>query len=464
MSESPESDLAELASLLSGVVGTDALSTGDAIGPEYSHDESLTALPRYPLAVIHPKSTEEVSAIVRLAAEHGVPVTARGSGTGLSGGCIPSPDGILVVFDRMAEIIEVDTENHVARVQPGVTLAQLDSALAPLGLIYPIHLGELSASIGGTVATNAGGMRAVRYGVTRHHVLGLEAVLATGEVIRTGGAYVKSATGYDLTQLIVGSEGTLALVTEATLKLEPRLDHATTVLAPFPSLEAVTKAVPEVVASGLSPSVLEYIDALTLEATTEAQGLDVGIPEDVRRATRAYLLVVLESRDESRLEEDAEALASLLDRLGASEVYVLPKSAGEALVVARDRAFFVAKAHGANDIVDVVVPRARIPAYLAVVSEAASSTGSLVAGCGHAGDGNLHLSVFQPDPKLRREVLSLILKAGVSLGGAVSAEHGIGTEKLAYFLETLGSTRIGLMRGIKQAFDPKGILNPGKLL
>ena len=180
-------------------------------------------------------------------------MVARGSGTGLSGGCLPRPDGIVVAFDRMNRILEIDTANHVAVVQPGVTLAQLDEALAPHGLVYPVSPGENSASLGGNVGTNAGGMRAMRYGVTRHQVLGLEVVLAGGEVMRTGGRFVKSSTGYDLTQLLIGSEGTLALVTEATLKLHPRPAHAATVLAPFASLAEVGAAVPPIVGSGSAP-------------------------------------------------------------------------------------------------------------------------------------------------------------------------------------------------------------------
>ena len=186
-----------------------------------------------------------MAAVLRVADEHGIPVTARGSGTGLSGAAIPDPDGVLVSFERMNRVLEIDDENQMAVVQPGVTLAELDEATAAHGLVYPVFPGEYSASLGGNVATNAGGMRAVKYGVTRHQVLGLEAVLATGEVIRTGGKFVKGSTGYDLTQLIIGSEGTLALVTEATLRLYPRPAHQATVLAPFATLDEVTAAVPE---------------------------------------------------------------------------------------------------------------------------------------------------------------------------------------------------------------------------
>ena len=208
-------------------------------------------------------------------------------------------------------------------------------------------------------------MRAVKYGVTRHHVLGLEAVLASGEVIRTGGKFVKSSTGYDLTQLIVGSEGTLALVTEITLKLVPLLAHRATLLAPFTTLEQVTEAVPLIVSSGAAPLMLEYIDQITMAGITAAAGLDLGIPEEIRNTAAAYLVVVLESADPERVDEDAEDVATLLDELGATDVFVLPLDAGEQLIKARERAFFVAKAAVSTTSSTSSFPRAAIAAYLA---------------------------------------------------------------------------------------------------
>src|SRR5690242_1481662 len=222
---------------LQGIVGGPHVSLGADISDDYTHDEALTAVPVRPLAVVRPASADEVSAIVRLCDELRVPVTARGAGTGLSGACVPRADGIVLSLERMNAIVEIDDDNHVAVVEPGVSLDQLDLALRPKGLAYPVCPGENSASLGGNVATNAGGMRAVKYGVTRHQVLGLEAVLANGDVIRTGGKFVKATTGYDLTQLIIGSEGTLAVVTEAVLKIYPRPAHTATMLVPFASID-----------------------------------------------------------------------------------------------------------------------------------------------------------------------------------------------------------------------------------
>jgi len=456
--------VAEIAELLAEIVGADHVLAGARRSPDYDHDEALTAAPSTPLVVVRPGCTDEVASVLRLCDELHLPVTARGSGTGLSGAAISPPDGILLSFERMDRILELDIDNHVAVVQPGVTLDELNEAAAGHGLVYPVAPGETSASLGGNVATNAGGMRAIKYGVTRHHVLGLEAVLAGGEVIRTGGKFVKTSTGYDLTQLIVGSEGTLAFVTEVTVKLQPRLAHAATVLAPFATLDDVTVAVPRIVANGVGPLILEYVDTLTMAAITANVGLDLGIPAPVREAALAYLVIVLESTHEGRLEDDVATLGELLVELGAIEVYVLPAHAAAQLIEAREKAFFVAKAAGADDIVDVVVPRAAIPRYMAAVAEVAAARGALITGCGHVGDGNVHLSVFQPDPGERGEVLRAVFRAGIELGGALSGEHGIGTEKKQYFHELEDPAKLALMRAIKRAFDPHGILGPGNLL
>jgi glycolate oxidase len=448
---------------IGAALGEAHVVTGTAVHTDYTHDEALTAQSVSPLAVVFPASTADVVTVLQLADEHRVPVVVRGSGTGLSGGCLPVADGIILAFDRMRAIREIDQDNGVAVVEPGATLEELDQALAPLGLIYPVSPGEQSASLGGNVATNAGGMRAVRYGVTRHHVLGLEVVLADGRVLRTGGKLVKSSSGYDLTQLLIGSEGTLAVTTEVTIKVQPRFTEAATVLAPFATLDEVAHAVPPIVTSGADPSILEYIDVLAMAGITASAGLDLGVPDAVKAETLAYLVVVLEGMDATRVAEDVEALATLLSKLGALEVYVLPAAAGAQLIAARERAFFAAKAAGADDIIDAVVPRAAIPDYLARVAVLAGEHGALITGCGHVGDGNVHLSVFQPDGEARHALIRSIFAAAVAAGGAVSGEHGIGTEKQEYYLDMVDPAALALMRSIKAAFDPRGILGPNRL-
>ena len=253
-------------------------------------------------------------------------------------------------------------------------------------------------------------------------------------------------------------------MTEVTAKLQPRPAHAATLLAPFRTLDEVTSAVPRIVHAGIGPRILEYVDALTMGAITGNVGLDLGIPADVRDNALAYLVVVLEGMDADRVDEDVAEAGTLLESLGAMDVYVLPAHAGAELISAREKAFFVAKAAGADDIIDVVVPRAAIPEYMAKVAAIADEYSALVTGCGHVGDGNIHLSVFLPDESRRRDLLRAVYQQGMALGGAISAEHGIGTEKLRYFLELEDPTKVELMRRIKAVFDPNGILNPGKLL
>ncbi|WP_432825765.1 FAD-binding oxidoreductase [Dactylosporangium sp. CA-092794] len=445
------------------IVGRTNLLVGEMIPEDYAHDEALTAVPQPPAYLARPGTAEEVAALLLCASEHSVPVTARGSATGLSGAARPCPDGLVISFERMNAVLEIDTDNHVAVVQPGVTLSDLDEQTAAAGLSYTVYPGELSATVGGNVGTNAGGMRAVKYGVTRHNVLGLQAALPSGELIRTGGRISKISSGYDLTQLIIGSEGSLAIATEVIVKLHPRLPYGATVLAPFGTVEEGLRVVPKIIASGLGPHIVEYIDDRTLAAISDFIKLDLGIPETVRDTAAAYLMVALESRDKERLEADVEELAGLILDGGAMDGYVLDGAAARMLVEAREKSFWTAKAVGVDDIIDVVVPRNEMPRFLRRTQDLALAVGATVVGCGHAGDGNVHLGLFCPDAGKRKQLLTEIFAVGMELGGAISGEHGIGKTRSEYYLELEDPAKIALLRRIKASFDPAGILNPGIL-
>ena len=453
----------EVLDRLSEILGERNVLASEAIGEDYTHDECLTTGAQTPGFVVKPDSAAQVARILKVANELIIPVTARGSGTGLSGACTPKPNGIVMSFERMKRIIEIDESNHVAVVQPGVTLSELEQETAKKGLIYPIFPGESSASIGGNVATNAGGMRAVKYGVTRHQVFGLEAVLASGEIIRTGGKFVKVSSGYDLTQLIIGSEGTLAVVTEITLKLVPRLPHRATLLAPFRALDAVTRAVPVLLATGVAPLMIEYIDKITMFGMVSFTGIELGVPESIKGQTEAYLVVVVEGRTEQSVQTDLERVGETCSELGALDVYLLSPEAAAQLIDAREKSFWVGKRAGIADIVDVVVPRGAIPEYMRRVSEIAGEHQTVITGCGHVGDGNIHLGIFEPDADKRYVVVKKLLGTGLEFGGALSAEHGVGLAKKKYFSELEDPTKLALMKGIKQVFDPNNILNPGTI-
>lgn len=459
---------AALLEALRDAVGAEHVKTDADTIDELSHD--WTEDIRHPPEVgVFPGSTEEVSAVLRLASAGRVPVVARGGGTGLSGGAIPVQGGIVLSTKRLDQILEIDRENLAAVVQPGVITQVLQEAVEDVGLFYPPDPASRgSCAIGGNVAECAGGPRCVKYGITKDYVLGLEAVLASGEVIRVGGKLLKDVTGYNLVQLIVGSEGTLAIVTEVTLKLIPFPPERTTLMAPFPTLEAAAGAVAGIFAAGITPSTCELLSQRALACAEEHTGKT--FPAEVREA-EASLLLEVDGHHSDDVERDGERLGELVLELGALDVLLAgtEEKARELWDIRRAMGEAV-KAQGDYREYDVSVPRSRIPAALRAIDEITRELGARALSYGHAGDGNLHVNLLRDElsPERWQEVLAqagpAIVSRIVSLGGTISGEHGIGLIQKDLLPLQMGSAELDLMRGIKQVFDPLGILNPGKVL
>jgi lactate dehydrogenase (NAD+,ferredoxin) subunit LctD len=432
---------------------------------DYDADETPGGIRHLPEAVVIPTRPEQVAAILGIATRHHIPVTPRGGGTGLAGGCIPIYGGILLVMTGLNKIIAVDKRNFTAVVEPGVTLGELQEKLDGSGLAYPVHPGEMTATLGGTVATNAGGMNAVKHGVTRHHVLGLEAVTACGEFIRCGGAYVKSSSGYDFTQLITGSEGTLAIITRIILKLGAATTLREILFVPFPSLENAIDAVPDILRLEPQPSGLEFMEKDILDIVTRHTGQDIP-----RGDHDAYLMIIVDAANTDELHRYFVSAEAICRRHGAAETTVPGDArARRRLLNARENFLPALRAMGELDVIDIVVPRQEIPVFLRQVKALSTAAGIPVIAYGHAGDGNVHLhpvchnisnEYWQTHlPQLEHD----IFVAGIALGGAVSGEHGIGISKKHFLPLQHDEASLDIMRRVKLAMDPDNILNPGKI-
>jgi len=432
---------------------------------DYGHDEThvLDWVP--PEVVVKPRSRTEVSEILKMANQEIIPVTPRGGGTGLSGGAVPIYGGIVLSLERMNKILEIDEDNFLAVLEPGVTLAELYKAVEDRGLYYPVYPEEESATIGGNVATNAAGMKAVKYGVTRNYIMGLEAVLPNGAVIETGGKYVKNSTGYNLTQLLVGSEGTLAVVTRIILKLIKRPKNRCYLIPTFESLEDAISTVPRILKEGIVPVAIEFMSGIAMQLCQNYTGIKLPIPE-----AENYLIIIIESDSELELKNLTERVNAICLDNGASDVFIVDTEKDMKKVSdVRAKLHFAVKSLGLEDIGDAVVPRNKIPEFINMLGEITRKHGILVSGSGHAGDGNVHFSVIAfgtPEEEFNRklpEILTDVFKGSVSLGGTISGEHGIGVTKKKYVPIAIKQEQIELMGKIKRVFDPNYILNPGKI-
>ena len=454
----PEAALKKIAQ----IVGQRHLISGRDELIEYGSD--ATKLEAMPDAVVFPQNSEEVSLILRLATEKGFPVIPRGAGSGMSGGAVPIKAGLVVAMNRFDRILAIDQDNLICKVEPGVITADLQKAVEDIGLFYPPDPASINIStIGGNVAECAGGLRAVKYGVTRDYVLGLTVVLPTGEIINTGVETMKGVAGYDLTRLIVGSEGTLAVITAITLRLVPKPATRRTMIAFFPDVSSAVNTVSRIIRNRIIPTILEFMDRHCLDCVREE--LKLPIP----REAGAMLLIEVDG-EEVLVEQEAEKVRSVCGQAKAIKFEAASeKEEAETLWEARRNvspSLYKLRPHKISE--DIVVPRSRMTEVVVFLDEIGDKYGLPIPAFGHAGDGNLHVNIMldKEDAGEMEKALTIIkalFEKVIHLGGTITGEHGIGLTKAPYLEMEVPRAGLDLMSRIKKAFDPKEILNPGKI-
>jgi glycolate oxidase len=416
-----------------------------------------------PSAVVWPKNTEDVVKIMKYSFENGIPVVPRGAGTGMTAGAVPSKGAIIISFEKMKRIIEIDSENLTAFCEPGVINGKLQHELESIGLFYPPDPASMQfCTIGGNVAENAGGPRALKYGVTKDYVMGIEAVLPNGEVITTGVRTAKGVVGYDLTRLFAGSEGTLSVFTKIRLKVLPLPQDVVTLLAVFGHLEAAGDAVTNIISSKVIPRTLEFMDSEAIAAVENFR--PVGLPGEAE----AVLLIELDGHP-SAITKEAGRIAEICEKLGAEIRMAEDDEARDKLWMSRrsiSPALYKIRPTKINE--DIVVPRNRVTEMLRRLRRLSEESGIKIVSFGHAGDGNIHVNIMvdKSDEDEYRKGLSIVEKVfheTLSLGGTISGEHGIGLTKTGYIGMEVSKQALEIMKSIKHVFDPKKILNPGKI-
>jgi glycolate oxidase len=427
----------------------------------YRYDRAMLCDAGWPAVVVIARSTEDVAITLRAASEHRVPVVPQGARSGLSGAANAIDDCIVLTLEKMNKVVEVDVPNRLVVTQPGVYNADLSRTVADHGLFYPPDPSSWEfCSVGGNLATNSGGLCCVKYGVTTDYVLGLEVVLASGEVLRTGRRTVKGVAGYDLTRLFVGSEGTLGVITEATLSLRPKTQRPLTVAAVFPDTESACEAISAVVAAGLVPSLLEFMDQTSVRAVNDS--FQMGFSDD----TAALVLAQSDSGPQRAPEELAE-IVKICESAGAFETAVADDpQEGELLLAARREALSAFEKLGTTMIDDVCVPRDRLAKLVAGIDAIAQASGLVIGVVGHAGDGNFHPTVVfdQHDPeqvRTAKKAFGDVMLLSLELGGTITGEHGVGVLKKELLAREVGDLSLRIHADIKRALDPLGILNPG---
>ncbi len=456
---------------LRGIVGAKYVIFGDSEKlSAYSHDEvAEEQYAHMPEVVVRPRTAGEIAEIMKLANRERIPVTPRGAGSGLSGGAVPVAGGIVLLCDRMNDVVEIDRENMMVVVEPGVVTNDINDAIRAEGLFYAGYPMSLETCyIGGNVAENAGGGKAVKYGVTGRYVTGLELVTPTGEIVRLGGKRIKDVTGYDLIRLLIGSEGTLGIFTKITLRLAPLPKATVDLLCLFTTAEAAIAAVPKIMtAGGIIPTAIEFMDRTSVQASCDY--LNETIPY---RDAGAMLLITVDGPERAQVEREYETIGEMCLSAGAIEVYVADNYTTSERIwrVRRNiaEAFKVISPH--QSLEDIVVPIAAIPKVVAALGELSARYGVQIPCYGHAGDGNLHATpVMNPDWTLEQwhktlpALLTDLYKLTGALGGTISGEHGIGHKRKAYLPLVMDEVVVGLMRAIKRAWDPNNVLNPGKI-
>jgi glycolate oxidase len=431
----------------------------------YSYDATSDMPKQAPDVVVLPTTTEEVQRIVNLAQEQGLAIYPRGAGTNLSGGTIPLKKGIVLSFQRMSTIIEVDPDNLTATVQPGVVIQDLNNAVAPFGLIYPPDPGTVAtATMGGSVAENSGGLRGLKYGVTKHYVMGMEVVLANGDKVRFGGKTVKNVTAYDFANLFVGSEGTLGIVTEITVKLIPSPKYRRSMMCLFKKLEDAGNTVTGIIKSQVIPATLEIMDKMTIE--TVENYTRIGLPTDVE----ALLLVEVDGMAEEVVEREAQAVAKVVKENGGVLKLAGSDAERDQLWAARRAALpALAQLNPTVVLEDATVPRTRVTDMLLSCQKIAKKYDLKMGTFGHAGDGNLHPTILtdannKEEMERVHKAVDEIFATALSFGGTLSGEHGIGMAKMRYLGDEIGESGLRMMRSVKEALDPHYLLNPGKMV
>ena len=452
-------------------ISGDRVTVGADVNPDYARDEMPIYGVHMPQVAIDVLSTEEISAIMKLCHANSIPVTCRGAGTGLVGGCTPVAGGVVLCTMRMKQILGYDLDNFVVRVQPGVLLNDLAEDALKQGLLYPPDPGEKFATLGGNVATNAGGMRAVKYGTTRDHVCAMTVVLADGEILHLGSTVTKTSSGYSLLDLMIGSEGTLGIITELTLKLIPAPKEVVSLVCPFGDLSACISAVIQFKKAHMNPQALEFFERDILISSEEYLGRAV-FPRTIEgEEVGAYLLVTFDAEDKDAVDALMERGAELALEAGAMDVLVAdtPVKMKDAWSVRSSFLEGIEEQTKLLDECDVVVPVSRIADFVTYIKEVEGRFDFQVKMFGHAGDGNIHVYTCSNDLELelfRAQVagfMELLYDKAIQWGGQISGEHGIGLGKERYLARAIGPVQLRLMQEIKKAFDPKGILNPGKV-